>query len=240
MADLTALTDLTAIQDTLYYVYNLDTGSSTVTTVAAQKTARLALYLQESIVRFWMSTEFPWTMRTKALAAISATGQGVLPANFLEVTGSGGLCDTSDGKVFESKDIQYMTRLNQQTNLTSKSHIYAIGFSKEEDDERYLYVPKPWSGTTTLSLTYKKVPPGVDIGVTPKPALTEIPVVYHYNYFLPYLRFRGYEDCGDPRAGIWLQMAQDGLKDALRAERIGIQKDTVQRIVGAGLARTHY
>jgi hypothetical protein len=234
MANVVGYDDEGMIAATLAYV---DGYLASNDTPALNRSARYVQYLQEEIIKFWMVTEWGWTLRTQELT-VDGDGSCELPEEFLEVSSSGNLVDPTTGKVFQSVSIDQINRYNYQLSQ-NKLHCYAIGFAEDEDTLRYLWVPKSWAGAT-LELTFKKVPPAVDVGASPEPALQEIPIVYHYSYFLPIMRFRGFEDKKDAAAGIWLARAQEGVKDALRTERVGIQKDTLQLVRGSGLANRMY
>jgi hypothetical protein len=227
---LTPLTDQSAVDATIKYVDKLPTGYSD-----ANNALRVAFYsqiLQEMVVDFCMREDWPWALSTATVTAgDSSTGRASLPADFLEITKSCCLLDPATGTVFRGVDVQILNRESSISRL-GRSPVYGIGHF-DSTDGRLLCTPRDWDGTA-LSITYKRQPPNVDLspsgGATD--ALSEIPAVYHYTVFLPGLRYRGFEDLGRDQAVPWKAAYEFGLHQASQTERIGGQKDTVQRLGG--------
>ncbi len=225
------LTDRQVIDYTIQFADNVDPTLPTT----SSRVARYGIYLQELVIDVWM-LGLPWTYRQTTLT-IAATGQADLPTDFLEVGRSGYLANPDTGQPFTSKDYQEL-RLILLNPVSTKETVYALGEGKDDDPERYLYVPKGWVGYA-LPFGYRKVPPAVatssDLGTTY--ALTEIPAVYHYSIFLPGMRWRAFEDLGDARAAIWLAKMQKGMEGLVSKEKSGPQKDSIKKLGGFGLRR---
>ena len=232
-AIISGYTDGGIITATIQFVDNVDPAEPSYD----DRRARYALFLQELVVDWWLLREWPNTLRTTTLGAVDSDGLVDLPEDFLEVPKGGGLFNQDNGTIMAGVDIQELMRERYSTIVT-KHAIYAIGGGQDGDATRSLVVPRGWENQV-FTLTYKRTPPVVadeGYGGTPSAstALDEIPPTYHYSVFLPGMRFRGFEDKGDPRAAIWMQKYIAAISKASEIDRSGPQKDTLKRLRGAG------
>lgn len=225
---LTFLTDAGLINDTLLHVDNLQTGLADA--YNAERVVRYTSILQQIVVEFWMREDWPWALTSTTLTAGDEDlGKTLLPDDFLEMTKSCSVVETATGLIFKGEDVQVLNREVTASQLV-KAPIYGIG-QVGASMERMLLTPQQWDGTG-LTFVYKRQPPNVDIapGEGDFDALSQIPAVYHYTVFQPYMRFRGFEDLGREAAVTWKAAYEQGLHGACQTERIGGQKDSVHRI----------
>ena len=231
MVGIVTLGTTALISEALYYCDNVADPTAAEYT---SRRVRYLLYLQKAAVDFWMEKEWSWSMRATSLAAISAEGMGTLPAGFLEVGRSGNLIDTATNLPLTSIDPGAMRVYLESDVGSSKEYIYSIYSGKDGDGDRYLWVPKGWVGTTTLSLHYKRIPPLCVDGATDE--LEEIPATYQYSVLTPKLFATAFRSLGNPQADIEEANYIKGVAKAVSGDP-GTQRDSVSVMGGYGIGR---